>query len=179
MSNSISVNSVAWRLLIVCNICLLLTVAYLLYDKYKAVNPQKYLLSGVTATAFEGTDEHGMPIRIDFVDKTEPTILMIFTTSCPACEGSIPIWKKLAGERHRVRFLGVSLDNPDKTIPFLFRHDPDFSIVLVTDKEFIRSYQIHSVPLTVLVGRDGKIVDSWSGILTDDVISQITEGFGG
>jgi peroxiredoxin len=60
----------------------------------------------------------------------------------------------------------------------MFAHETTFEVVLLEGKEFIRAYKVHQVPLTVLIGSTGRIVESWQGSLAKEEREEIEDMIG-
>lgn len=104
----------------------------------------------------------------------QPFVVIFFATWCPVCENKLPLVKKALDRLGPLTVILVSADDPDtfERVPaYLRRHGLErLPVVRGTDyPAFAVSYDPFSrVPLVVVVGRNGGLVDFQMGITTDD-----------
>jgi thiol-disulfide isomerase/thioredoxin len=94
-------------------------------------------------------------------------VLDFWATWCGPCRRWMPIVAKLEKElRGRdVRFFAVNeRDTPDKVQAFLKTTGVSVPVLLDRDGHVGQAYDASSIPLTVIVGRDGKVVDALIGL---------------
>jgi peroxiredoxin len=99
----------------------------------------------------------------DFVGK-RPFVLVFFSSWCKVCERKMPIVRAAATKMEEVDFIGVALDTDetwDDVAEFVERHRLSFPIVRGAHyKTFSLGYDpFGSIPVIVVVGRDGVVVD--------------------
>jgi peroxiredoxin len=166
-------NSTKWLpVLIIANVVMIGITAFVLYQSMTHNRPPKYLKKGDLAKTIEVIDPAGIASTLQPQGSTK-TLLFVFSTSCPACIGNIDNWNILDTTVSGSRVIGLSLDGIESTLPFVMAHSPSFDVYISRSKEFVLSYKVHSVPLTVLIDKDSKVIDSWSGVLTSDDIDEI------
>lgn len=91
-----------------------------------------------------------------------------WATWCPPCKATIPelieLQRKYGGRGLVV--LGVSMDEGDNLTPkldaFAKENKINYPIVLGTE-DMTREYNVRSIPMSVLIDKEGKIVDSYMG----------------
>ncbi len=118
---------------------------------------------------------NALPIRIkslanevdslSFDHQTVPTILFIFTTTCPHCEESFTAWKSSSTILDSVEcnIVGISLDDIGPTKLLKEHQAIPFTIVLNADTSLMSNYKIGGVPQTVVVSPLGIITHVWRG----------------
>jgi thiol-disulfide isomerase/thioredoxin len=125
----------------------------------------KKQLAGKPAPEFTVTDIQGKPFALSaFKGKT--VLLDFWTTWCPPCRADAPSLDKLYGkygERDLV-IVGVSV-NEDRAIveKFLKEHPHGFPIVLTSENEMARPYQIAVLPTYIVIGPDGTVASAVQG----------------
>jgi len=109
-------------------------------------------------------------------DDTNPDrLLLVFTTSCPACKQNQVFWQSL----HRtldndVEIVGISLDSPEATRIYREEHGLPFEVVVAADREaFASAYEISVVPFTFHIAGDGSVQGAWRGVLTDANLTEV------
>lgn len=100
--------------------------------------------------------------------KGKIVVLEFWATWCPPCKETIPeliaLQKRYAGKG--VVVLGVSIDEGGDLIPKLSAFSKKNKInypILIGNEEVSRAYGVISIPATVLIGRDNKIITSYKG----------------
>ena len=93
-------------------------------------------------------------------------LLNFWATWCRPCEEELPAMERLhralAGEDFRL--VAVSVDaGPDPVLGFRQRLGLDFTLLLDADQRVARSYQTFRFPETLLIGRDGVILERYVG----------------
>lgn len=106
------------------------------------------------------------------------SLLLVFTTTCPACQENQKAWRSLYGQlEERVDIVGISLSDPDSTKAYLKTHELPFPVVMPADsKTFTSAFEISAVPTTIRIGRDGRAQESWLGLLTEQSIKDLETG---
>lgn len=99
-------------------------------------------------------------------------LVQFFATWCFPCLGAFPELEKVE-ERYADRGLtvvgvGMDLEGAQVLTPFALHERPPFPILIATDD--IRSGQsafgkIPEVPVSYLIGRDGKLLAAWPGLV--------------
>jgi cytochrome c biogenesis protein CcmG/thiol:disulfide interchange protein DsbE len=106
-------------------------------------------------------------------------IVEFWATWCPPCKATIPeliaVQDKYAGKGLVV--LGVSIDEGDnlrsKLSAFSKEHKINYPVLLGSE-EVSKAYGVMSIPATVLIGKDQKIISNYKGYVDDlgNIISQ-------
>ena len=119
---------------------------------------------GTLPMDFKGKGLDGKPVALkDYAGKV--VLIDFWATWCPPCREEVPnlvaLHKKSAGKGFDI--LGVSLDGPEpkKVIGFTQQNDMTWRHIYDGggwEAAVPRKYGVHSIPFTVLVGKDGKIL---------------------
>lgn len=117
---------------------------------------------GDTVPAFDALGVDGRSQRVDFSKGT--TVLVFFLSSCPTCHRMIPLWNQaFAHKAAGLKVIGVILDQEP---PGFFSATPvAFPVVRSPGKEFLATYKVSRVPVTMRVVAPGKIGDVGVGAL--------------
>ena len=134
------------------------------------------IVAGDVVASFGVLEEDGTETVLESsTHGDQDRLLFFFTTTCPVCRDNQPRWSVLH-ERvvDRMDVVGVSLDDPEQTRNYLEGFEVAFRVVTVIDPQsFVLEHGVDRVPLTVHVGADGTVRDSWLGPLPDDVVARL------
>ena len=125
--------------------------------------------SGKAAPDFTLSDSKGAPIRLsDYRGKV--VLLDFWATWCGGCKTEIP-WYIEFESRYKSSGLvvfGVSMDDGWKTVrPFLEQQKMNYPVMIGND-DLAKLYGLDQMPMTLLIGRDGKIAESHVGVVNKD-----------
>lgn len=134
------------------------------------------LVSGDLMEPFVAQDLDGLDVQVGATDgDPRDRLLFFFTTTCGACQANQEKWRTLyekVGERYEV--VGVSFDPLEATRQYREDFDLPFEVVSIADpKSFAERYKVDMVPLTVRLGADGRVRNSWLGVLSDQAVEDI------
>ena len=122
-------------------------------------------LSGSAAPELNVTDMEGKPVDLSSL-KGKTVLLDFWTTWCPPCRADAPsldkLYRKYGGQD--LMIVGVSV-NEERSIveKFLKDHPHTFPIVLTTENEMPRPYQIGVLPTYLVIGPDGTVGSAVEG----------------
>ncbi len=126
--------------------------------------------SPAIASDFKLQDLSGKAIALsDF--KGKAVLLDFWATWCPACRASIPsiqrLHKNYSGKGLVV--LGISTDQGgwDSVKSFVTEYGMTYTVLKGSDAVF-SSYQVRSIPMAVLVNKEGRIVKRYLGFGGED-----------
>jgi peroxiredoxin len=108
--------------------------------------------------------------------RTRPTVLYVFSPACQFCAANFENVRHLArvkGETYD--FVGLSLSDKDLG-PYLKAHEygfPVYSVLPATQK----AYHLASVPQTLVVGPEGRVLQSWLGAYTAEAENEVERYF--
>lgn len=115
------------------------------------------------APRFEVRSVEGKPVSLDALLKQGPVLIDFWATWCKPCVTSLPAVERLY-QQHRAAGLtvvAVSIDGPRnfaKVRPFARSLGLTFPVVLDEDGSLARRYDVTSVPTSILVAPDRRIV---------------------
>ncbi len=126
------------------------------------------LSSGDLVEPFQVVTAAGEKVRVSFDEGQRRTLLLVFSSTCPACESNMPIWNELlAGERPAlVRVLGIQTDLAAGGTPH--SGGPPCPIYAVDARARPPFDRLPYVPATVVIDREGRVRSAWFGVLGAD-----------
>lgn len=122
---------------------------------------------GEMAQDFKLPDSDGKQVSLsDYRGKV--VLLNFWATWCGICQGEMASLESLYREfndRQEVEFLTVSIDEEgwSKVTPFIKSGGYDFPVLSDPESRISTAYQIHGIPTTFIISRDGRILWSCSG----------------
>jgi thiol-disulfide isomerase/thioredoxin len=124
---------------------------------------QLYPVVGQVVPPFTAEGLDGSRVELAF-PKGSTTVLLFFLSSCPTCHRMLPEWNRALQRLPKgVKVVGVLLDREP---PGWFAINPvAFPVVRSPGREFLDTYKVHRVPVTVRIGAGGKILDVGQGVL--------------
>lgn len=108
--------------------------------------------------------------------KTLPTLVILFRSTCEACERTSPLWKTLAADfRGRADLYAVSIEGTEVANEWLNRHKiVRDSLVLPADvADIVTKWHVPAVPITLVLSPDGIVRLAFVGVLGQSQESQI------
>jgi len=126
------------------------------------------------APNFNLNDSNGAPIKLsDYKGKV--VLLNFWATWCHGCGLEIPWFIEFQDEfkNKGLIVVGVSMDDDDwKSVkPYVQEKKINYTIVL-GNKELGDQYGLGGMPMTVLIDRDGKIANSYLGVVDKNKCEQ-------
>jgi hypothetical protein len=112
----------------------------------------------------------GSPLRgVDaaVLRKTDRSLVLVFAAGCSVCRSSVPFYQRLAKQvagRSGAQLVVAVTDSVDESRSLLGFQDPTATMVRVNAQDM----DIVGTPTLVLCDREGRIVNSWLGKLTDE-----------
>ncbi|MEM7356052.1 MAG: redoxin domain-containing protein, partial [Acidobacteriota bacterium] len=132
---------------------------------------------GETLPSVAAIDLKGQPIELTFSSTERDTLLLVFTTRCPACLANLPQWLALR-DRLAAHYdvIGLSLDDLAATRTYARDHQLPFDIFVARDPQAVRSaYRLPGVPETIHAGLDGRVRGAWLGVLPADFAERFAD----
>ena len=124
---------------------------------------------GTKLDPITGVSKDGAPLTVSF-EGDKPVVLYVFSPACVWCERNrTSIQSLVSAGTARFRFVGVSL------APNTNGGDDGFEFPVVFSDG--RPLPFASTPLTLVVGRDGRVLQSWPGAYTGPAKRRIEEYF--
>jgi peroxiredoxin len=150
---------------------LILCVIFLIYKNRQLQSqppltpPTARLAAGDTLKEFDLLSLDG---RVVAARHEAHALYFFFKTQCPLCQETLPIWMSLRDSLRNVPIFiaGVAFDSTSDVAEFVKSHSPGFPLfVLKQARSFALANRMYSVPVTILLSRDGTIEDLWAGAL--------------
>lgn len=120
-----------------------------------------------TAPDFTLTDSKGAPLRLSDY-KGRVVLLDFWATWCHGCKTEIPWYMEFADKYKEsgLTVIGVSMDSDGwkSVTPFIKEKKINYDVVIGNDA-LAKRFGLTSMPLTLLIDRDGRIADSHAGIV--------------
>lgn len=136
----------------------LLTVTALSFSPVGAAEEQK-------AAAFSLKDLGGKTVSLSSL-KGKVVLLNFWATWCPSCISEMPSLNRLYKElkSRGLEVVAVSTDRSASSVKdFRDAHGLTFPIVMDEDRDVTRSYHVFSLPTSILIDKEGFIVEKFFG----------------
>jgi len=122
-------------------------------------------LAGKPAPELEARDLHGQPVSLAAL-KGRTVLLDFWTTWCPPCRADAPSIEKLNqkyGNRD-LTIIGISVSEERELVEkFLKEHPHGYQIVLTTENEMPRPYEVGVFPTYIVIDKDGSFAAAVEG----------------
>ncbi|MFN8060621.1 MAG: TlpA disulfide reductase family protein [Vicinamibacterales bacterium] len=132
------------------------------------------------AKDFTLKDVAGKDVKLSDL-KGKVVVLNFWATWCGPCKVEIPAFVELQ-DKYRgqgVVFLGLSVDDPvEKLKPFVDQYKINYPILLGDGHDDVQEAfgPIYGIPVTILIGRDGKICRRHMGIAAKEQVERDIKG---
>ena len=117
------------------------------------------------APAFSLKDGQGKIVHLsDF--RGRPVLLDFWATWCDSCRQSIPLYENIQRKHAKqgLAVIGICEGGHVEAIRrFALRRKISYPVLLDSADEAEQAYDIYSIPTTILVGPDGRILKRWDG----------------
>ena len=127
---------------------------------------------GQPAPDFTLNDSAGSPVKLSGY-KGKVVLLDFWATWCTGCKVEIPWYVEFQNKYRNdgLVAIGVSMDDDGwKSVkPFLEEHKLNYPVVIANQELTTRYGGLPSLPITLLIDRDGKIAESHAGMVDKDV----------
>lgn len=145
-------------------------------DLKAQLTPIEAIMTGERAEPISIRNLDGGDAVLSFAEAEKDSLLLVFTTTCPACRQNQAAWRTLyENNKDRFRIIGIGLEDMGVTAAYQEAQELPFPVVLPSDYDrFAKEYGIVQIPFTVHIGRGGKVVDSWIGVLPEETVSEIS-----
>jgi peroxiredoxin len=118
----------------------------------------------------------GKPFTLSSERGKHPVLINFFATWCEGCNLEYPQLQKLY-EKYKgqgLQIVSISTESPKVLIPFVKQKGATFTILSDPTGQVTQTYQVDSIPASVLVDRNGKGVSSIVGYSEDGFERQIS-----
>ena len=130
------------------------------------------------APDFTVTDGGGN--RVSTADLSgKPVILNFWATWCPPCRSELPAFDKLYRQYgNEVSFMMIDLTDGDRETvegvkKFISENGYTFPVYYDTEGRAAEAYNVSSIPFTVAVGRNGNIVGTHLGAMSEATLEKL------
>jgi peroxiredoxin len=127
--------------------------------------PPETLKTGDKVESFTALDLAGVEHTVAQTG-SKKTLLLAFTTTCPACKANAPNWvdlyKKIDKQQWNV--LGLTLDDPEKTKAYVVEKGFEFPVLAMKEKkDILKLLKVQRIPTTLAIDENQKVVKVWVG----------------
>jgi hypothetical protein len=131
---------------------------------------------GTLVPPIKGLDLSGKDVLVD-PRAPLPTLVMVFTTSCGFCKKNWTNWQSLVETGNKRSFNAVLIDLSSKVNQaYLHEHSVDeVTTISQLDPAMLAPYRFRVVPQTILVGKDGRVRDVVTGVMTPKDVETILQ----
>ena len=137
--------------------------------------PQPAPQVGRPAPDFTLNDSAGSSVKLSAY-KGKVVLLDFWATWCTGCKVEIPWYVEFQNKYRNdgLVAIGVSMDDDGwKSVkPFLEEHKLNYPVVIANQELTTRYGGLPSLPMTLLIDRDGKIAESHAGMVDKDVFEK-------
>jgi peroxiredoxin len=132
---------------------------------------------GDVVPALNVVSDDGTSKPIGFGEGESKTLLLVFSAHCPACQQTVPIWRKVFAEppASGVRIVGIQTDRLDRnpaapvelgaSFPF-----PVYGYKRTSDDPLSK---VPFIPTVLLVDAKGAVVKTWSGVPNEGATAEL------
>lgn len=129
------------------------------------------------APPFSGTTFEGQALNLsEYAGR--PVVINFWASWCAPCRTEMPLLNRTARENadRGVVFLGVAArDNADSARTFLREVSVSYPNIHDTDNTIATRYKVSGLPVTVFIGRDGRIARHWFGAIGEDQLTTFVD----
>jgi peroxiredoxin len=137
----------------------------------RAAEGPQLIKPGTPAPGFEFFGAGSKPVSLTF-GGTRDTLLYVYSPTCHWCERNLANIRAIVKSRPDLRIVGVSLGKAGA--------DPvadqiGFDTIVHPTAQTLSAYGLGATPSTVLVSRDGKVLQAWSGAYSGALGSEVSK----
>jgi len=104
----------------------------------------------------------GMEV-ISYGGTNRPTVLYIFTPTCPWCARNVDSFKELVAKKSaEYRFIGLSL-SPEGLPEYVATRGLTIPVYGGMSIDTLNTYKLGSTPQTIVVSPEGRVLEDWVG----------------
>lgn len=154
-------------------VILLAAVGYTLYANLTKDEVQKVAI-GEKAPDFELVDLNGKTHRLSDYEG-QGVFLNFWGTFCKPCEKEMPYIENQYQQfkDKGVQVLAVNVGESEFAVKkFAERHQLTFPIVIDSENDVQSAYGINPLPITFLIDKDGTVIKSFTGSLTNEKVEE-------
>ena len=142
----------------------------------ESMRPPQPLVAGMEVESIPIKTLDGTSDTLAYADTDKDTLLLVFTSTCPACNENQPNWRTIYEQnKDAYRIVGIGLEDAETVAAYRETKDLPFPIVLPEDyPTFAKSYKLTGIPTTIQVDPRGNVVEAWTGVLSTDTVSELS-----
>jgi thiol-disulfide isomerase/thioredoxin len=108
-------------------------------------------------------------------------LVIVFKSTCPACERTAPLWKELAAGDTSVDVIAINNEGTGTAREWLARHEitPTDLVIPAAPEDMIAKWGIPGVPVTLVVGNDGSVKAAHLGTIDRTLREEIRRALRG
>jgi len=134
---------------------------------------------------YQGADHFGgrEPRVNALLTDGKPLVLNFWGGLCPPCRSELPEFQKVYEQYgNRVAFFGLDvgqytgLGSPDDARELLGELNITYPAGTTDIKEVLLAYEVRGLPTTFFINAEGKIVERWSGQLSEGKLAELVAG---
>lgn len=125
---------------------------------------------GYAMPTFRTTTLRGDSLTVaELPDTAARQLVFVFTTTCPFCKATLPVWAALADSARRLRrpvsVLGLSLDSLANTGRYAAEYGLTYPVATFPDWKTAQLFRARAVPQTLVLDHYGQVVFVHTGRL--------------
>jgi peroxiredoxin len=142
-----------------------------LNDRYSKLTERAFRpYAGMYVPTFQTSTLEGAPVTVGESPGAGRQVLFIFTTTCPYCQSTLPAWREIKASLDTVRSVpvavyGITLDSVPVSRGYAARNKLPFPVVRFPEDKLTAIYRAGTVPLTVVLDEEGRMIHSRLGEL--------------
>jgi hypothetical protein len=101
------------------------------------------------------------------IGRGQPRLIFYMSPHCGVCARNMPVWSAVANQLGKDRALFVLGDRSEASLmpAYLAKYGLSGFSAVTLDSEIVNRYYMETVPKTVLVKADGKVLKVWRGVV--------------
>lgn len=126
--------------------------------------------AGMFVPTFQTSTLEGAPVTVGESPGAGRQVLFVFTTTCPYCQSTLPAWREIKASLDTVRSVpvavyGITLDSVPVSRGYAAKNKLPFPVVRFPEDKLASIYRAGTVPLTVVLDEEGRMIHSRLGEL--------------
>ena len=138
-------------------------------------------LADIDPSALSLEDTQGARVRLSAY-AGEVVVVSFFATWCFFCLGDIPRLEALQESRGKdgLQVIAIGLDREGAAVldPFRTYYHLSFPVLIGSDRfahEGLPFAPVTMLPSTYVIGRDGRVVEHWDGVIPDKLLGKVLD----
>jgi len=133
------------------------------------------LTKGEIAPDFQFQLADGGTIKLSEL-QGKPVLINFWATWCGPCRLEMPHIVEHAENDPELVVLAINTQEELKQVePFTEEFNMGMPVLLDTSGEIRDLYQVRGMPTTIFIDRDGNVAQQWSGLLTDEMLTELLD----